>query len=116
LKYGLKGVIIRNDNGSQFLAHQVREAFKALEARQEFTHVATPEENAYIEAFHFIQQRELIDRFTFASFYEAKQHIEKYMHWYNYQRPHRALLGLTPMHKWEQGWAWLILKQRINPA
>lgn len=116
LKYGLQGVIIRNDNGSQFLAHQVREALKALEARQEFTHVATPEENVYIEAFHSIQQRELIDRFTFASFYEAKQHIEKYMHWYNHQRRHGALLGLTPIQKWEQGWAWLILKQRITPA
>jgi hypothetical protein len=45
--------------------------------KQEFTHVATPEENSYIEAFHSILQRELIDRFEFSSFYEAKQHIEK---------------------------------------
>jgi transposase InsO family protein len=116
LRYGLKGVIIRNDNGSQFIAHQVRETLKELEARQEFTHVATPEENAYIEAFHSIQQRDLIDRFSFTSFYEAKKHIEKYMHWYNYTRRHGSLQGLTPMQKWEQGWAWLILKQRIFPA
>ena len=50
-----------------------------LEAQQEFTHVATPEENAYIEAFHSILQRELIERYEFSSFYEAKLHLEKYM-------------------------------------
>lgn len=115
LRFGLKGVIIRNDNGSQFIAHQVREALRELEARQEFTHVATPEENAYIEAFHSIQQRELIDRFSFASYYEAKQHIEKYMHWYNQVRRHGALKGLTPMQKWELGWAWLTVKQLFEP-
>ena len=77
----LNGVIIRNDNGSQVLANQVRSFLIQLEAKQEFTHVATPEENSYIEAFHSILQRELIERFEFSSFYEAKQHLEKYMQW-----------------------------------
>ena len=116
LRFGLKGVIIRNDNGSQFVAHRVRETLRELEARQEFTHVATPEENAYIEAFHSIQQRELIDRFTFAGYYEAKQHIQKYMHWYNQVRRHGALKGITPQQKWEQGWAWLTVKQLFDPT
>lgn len=103
LRFGLKGVIIRNDNGSQFIAHKVREALKLMEAKQEFTHVATPEENAYIEAFHSIQQKELIDRHSFASFYDAKQHIRKYMHWYNRRRKHGAIGFVTPMQKWAQG-------------
>jgi transposase InsO family protein len=101
--YNLKGVIIRNDNGSQFLANQVRAFLQQLEAKQEFTHVATPEENAYIEAFHSILQREMIDRFEFSSFYEAKQHIEKYMEWYNYERKHRKLGRITPQQKWTAG-------------
>lgn len=116
LRFGLKGVIIRNDNGSQFIAGKVRQLLQDLEAKQEFTHVATPEENAYIEAFHSIQQRELIDRFTFASYYDAKQHIEKYMHWYNQIRRHGALRGITPMQRWEQGWAWLTVKQHFAPG
>lgn len=101
LRFGLKGVIIRNDNGSQFIAHKVREVLQSLEAKQEFTHVATPEENAYIEAFHSIEQSELIDRHSFSSFYDAKQHIEKYMHWYNFKRKHGAIGFITPMKKWE---------------
>jgi transposase InsO family protein len=103
LRFGLKGVIIRNDNGSQFIAHKVREVLQSLEAKQEFTHVATPEENAYIEAFHSIEQSELIDRHSFSSFYHAKQHIEKYMHWYNYRRKHGQIGFMTPMQKWAQG-------------
>ena len=54
VQYGIKGVNIRNDNGSQFIAHDVRQFLRAAEANQEFTHVATPEENSYIEAYHSI--------------------------------------------------------------
>jgi len=110
--YNLKGVIIRNDNGSQFLANQVRSFLVQLEAKQEFTHIATPEENAYIEAFHSILQRELIERFEFSSFYEAKQHIKNYMQWYNFERKHRRLGRITPQQKWKEGLSCSTDKQR----
>jgi len=44
LTHGLKGVTVRNDNGSQFIANKVRHYLRYLEANQEFTHIATPEE------------------------------------------------------------------------
>lgn len=116
LRFGLKGVIIRNDNGSQFIAHSVRTALQQLEAQQEFTHVATPEENAYIEAFHSIQQSELMDRFSFASYYDAKLHIEKYMHWYNHKRKHGAIGFITPMQKWAQGSSCSTVRQQFALA
>jgi putative transposase len=115
LCFGLKGVIIRNDNGSQFIANKVRQTLKDLEAKQEFTHVATPEENAYIEAFHSIQQRELMNRFEFASYYDARQHIEKYMHWYNSKRKHGAIGRMTPDQKWAQGLSWLTVRHPFKP-
>jgi hypothetical protein len=40
LLYGLKGVFVRNDNGSQFIANMVRQYLRSLEAHQEFTHLA----------------------------------------------------------------------------
>lgn len=116
LRFGLKGVIIRNDNGSQFLANSVRQTLKELEAKQEFTHVSTPEENAYIEAFHSIEQTELIDRFIFSSYYDARQHIQKYMYWYNYKRKHGAIGNITPMQKWEQGLSCSPVRQSFEPA
>ena len=38
-------------------------------ARQEFTHIATPEEKPYTEAFHSIVEREVIQRFEFSNYY-----------------------------------------------
>lgn len=116
LRFGLKGVIIRNDNGSQFIAHKVRQVLQDLEAKQEFTHVATPEENAYIEAFHSIEQSELMDRYVFASYYDAKQHIESYMRWYNQKRKHGAIGFITPMEKWAQGLSWQAVRQQYEPG
>lgn len=58
LRFGMKEIIIRNDNGSQFLAKRERQTLEEIEAKQEFTHVTTPQEKAYIEAFHSIEQSE----------------------------------------------------------
>ena len=71
-EYGIKGVTIRNDNGSQFIANNVKQYLRTAEANQEFTHIATPEENSYIEAFHSIIQREVIERYEFSGYFDAK--------------------------------------------
>jgi putative transposase len=52
-------VVIRSDNGSQFIANNVREYLGMIGVQQEFTHIATPEENAHIEAYHGIKKRSL---------------------------------------------------------
>lgn len=59
-KFGIRGVTIHNDNGSQFIANDVKQFLRTAEANQEFTHVATPEENSYIEAFHNIVTHGLV--------------------------------------------------------
>lgn len=102
LAHGLKGVVVRNDNGSQFIANKVRHYLRTLEAHQEFTHIATPEENSYIEAFHSIFEREVIQRYDFASFYEAKLTILEYMKFYNERRRHGSLNRKTPLQKWNE--------------
>lgn len=100
-QYGIKGVTVRNDNGSQFIANNVKQYLRSAEANQEFTHIATPEENAYIEAFHSIVQREVIDRFEFDGFYHAKQTLAAHGDWYDNRRFHRGI-QLVPKEKWEQ--------------
>ena len=102
LCHGLKGVTVRNDNGSQFIANKVRHYLRNLEARQEFTHIATPEENSYIEAFHSILEREVIKRFDFESFYEAKLTLSAYMIYYNNKRRHGSLKRKTPLQVWNE--------------
>jgi putative transposase len=91
-----KGIIIRNDNGSQFLAHNVRKYLKKMEVVQEFTHIATPEENSYIESLHSSLERELLQRSWFDSLYHARMKISDYYRIYNFRRKHRSLGRKSP--------------------
>jgi hypothetical protein len=102
LKHGLKRVVVKNDNGSQFIANMVRQYLRSLEAHQEFTHIATPEENSYIEAFHSILDREVIQQFVFESYYESKQTLSAYMNFYKTKRFHGRLKRKTPMQVWNE--------------
>lgn len=52
MEYKIEQETIRNDNGAQFIAQAVRQFLQENGVQQEFTLVATPEENAYIEALH----------------------------------------------------------------
>lgn len=61
-------VVIRSDNGSQFIAIRVREYLGLIGVQQEFAHVATPEENAHVEAYHGILKKEVFTRFDYRSF------------------------------------------------
>jgi transposase InsO family protein len=96
LEYKTEGMSLRNDNGSQFIAVAVRQFLKEKGISQEFSHVATPEDNAYIEALHSNLQREVIDRFEFDSIYHAQMIIDRYYKWYNEKRRHGSLKGKTP--------------------
>jgi putative transposase len=96
LEYKAEAMTLRNDNGSQFIANAVRQYLKDKGIYQEFSHVATPEDNAYIEALHSNIQREVIDRFEFDSIYHAQLIIARYYQWYNEKRRHGSLNGKTP--------------------
>ena len=74
----------------------VRQFLKDKGVTQEFTHVATPEENAYIEALHSNVQREVVERFEFESIYHAQMIFNRYYDWYNNHRKHGALGRKSP--------------------
>ena len=94
--------IIRSDNGSQFIAQRLREYLALMDLQQEFTHVATPEENAHVEAYHGILQRELFARFEYCSFLEVSHLIDRFVDYYNHKRRHDSLKQQTPEHKWKK--------------
>lgn len=101
-RFATEGIIIRNDNGSQFIAHSVRKYLKQVGMNQEFTHIATPEENAYIEALHSTLERDVISRYWFDSIYYAKMKIRDYYRVYNGKRKHRALNRKSPHQFWNE--------------
>lgn len=93
-------VVIRSDNGSQFIAKNVREYLGLIGVSQEFTHIATPEENAHIEAYHGILKKEVFQRFEYRTFGEIEKILKEYVLFYNNQRLHGLLGRITPMEKW----------------
>jgi transposase InsO family protein len=103
--YSIKGVIIRNDNGPQFIANVVKNFLRLAEVHQEFSHVATPQDNAYIEAYHSILDATVVQRFEFASYYDAKATLDRFVTRYNERRRHRSIDMMTPCEKWNAGYA-----------
>ncbi|MDM1039891.1 IS3 family transposase [Myroides odoratimimus] len=95
-----ESVVIRSDNGSQFIAKSVREYLSLIGVSQEFTHIATPEENAHIEAYHGTLKREIFDKYEYYTFGEIEQILKRYVVFYNNRRLHGLLGGITPMEKW----------------
>ncbi|WP_345375360.1 IS3 family transposase [Algivirga pacifica] len=95
-----KEVIIRSDNGSQFIAKEVREYLALVGVSQEFTHVATPEENAHIEAYHGTLRRDIFLRFEYRTFGEIEQILDQYVIFYNQERLHGMIGRIPPMERW----------------
>ncbi len=94
-------IVIRSDNGSQFIAKKVREYLGLVGVEQEFTHIATPEENAHIEAYHGILKKEVFNRFEYRTFGEIEKILKEYVRFYNHERLHGLLGRITPMEKWD---------------
>ena len=91
-----KKITIRNDNGSQFIANDVRGYFHYHGIKHEFTNIATPEDDGHIEAFHSIMEREFLQRNDYRSFDEMKAAIAGFMKCYNEVRLHGSLNYKTP--------------------
>jgi len=105
-------VVIRSDNGSQFIAKSVREYLGLIGVSQEFTHVATPEENAHIEAYHGILKKEIFQRFEYESFGQIEQILKRYVVFYNNERLHGLLGRVTPLEKWNKDKHLILMQNR----
>lgn len=88
-------VRVRNDNGSQFIAKSVQAFFADQGIAQEFTHVATPEENAHIESFHSILE-EAIGGLDFEGRVDLSEWLKTFYEFYNNIRLHSSICDLSP--------------------
>jgi len=97
-----KGVHIelRNDNGPQFGATQIREFFQENNINQVFTHPYTPQENGHVESFHKILEG-AIGKQVFWSFSDLEERLEVFYDKYNNKRLHGSIANLWPMKFWQ---------------
>lgn len=91
-----KGICVRSDNGSQFIATEVQEYFRDRQIKQEFTKPATPQQDAHIEAYHSIMESCVCQRFEFNDLKDAKRILEEFRNFYNFERIHGRIDYQSP--------------------
>ena len=92
----ISAVRMRSDNGTQFICNTVENFLSMMNIPHERIHPATPKEDAHIESFNSILEREVIRRFEFESFEEGESTIGRFIEFYNSERLHSAIGYITP--------------------
>jgi putative transposase len=97
---------LRSDNGSEFIANQLRQWLTRLGVRTLFIEPGSPWENDYVESFNGKMRDELLDREIFFTLQEAKVLSARWKEEYYHIRPHSALGYHPPSPQ-----AWLLVPQ-----
>jgi transposase InsO family protein len=95
-RQGIRIERVITDNGSAYTSFAVRDACRAAAVRHTRTKPRHPWTNGRAERFIGTIQRECAYRDQFTSDAERALSIALFVPWYNTERPHRALRGLTP--------------------
>ena len=98
----IKNVRIRSDNFTRHVSRIVELFLSSSNIAHERIHPATPKEDAQIESFNSILEKEVIRRFEFSSFEDADNTISRFIEFYNSERLHSAIDYRTPMEVYEK--------------
>jgi putative transposase len=91
-----KPVIIRSDNGREFIAATVVDWLAERGVTAAFIAKASPQQNCYVERFNGSMRDELLNGELFHTVLEARVVIGDWIEGYNRSRPHRSLGMMTP--------------------
>lgn len=93
-------VMLRTDNGSQFISNGLAKYCKSEDINHEFTHVATPEENSYVESLFSCVEKEVVLAYEFDSIHHAREVFNRYFLFHNTKRRRHALGRKCPAEYW----------------
>lgn len=88
---------IRCDNGPEFISREFQNWCKGNNINILYTQPGCPTQNSYIERFNGSYRRAVLDAYIFRTLDEVRELTEKWMNYYNNERPHDALNNLAPM-------------------
>ena len=91
------GLLFHSDRGAQYTAFAFQKLLKKLQIEQSFSPAGKPNHNAVMESFFSSLKREELYRSNYRSVEEFKKGVEKYMYFYNNERPHSTLGYKTPI-------------------
>ena len=95
---GMHNLILRTDNGPQYISREFRESMKLLGIKSEYIQKHTPEDNGDIESFHNSIKTDYIWPNEFRDFHEASVEIGRAFSDYNECRPHSSIDYLPPRY------------------
>lgn len=87
----------RTDNGPEFISKEFREWCADKGIGIQFIQPGRPMQNGYIERFNRTFRENILDAYLFENIMQVQILAEEWMQDYNYNRPHEALGGKTPM-------------------
>ena len=88
---------IRSDNGSEFIAKELRKWLQRVGVKTAYIEPGSPWENGYIESFNGKLRDELLNGEIFDTILEAKVLTEMWRKHYNNIRPHSSLNFSPPV-------------------
>ena len=89
-------LVLRTDNGPQYISHEFRNVMKLLGIKLEYIQKHTPEDNGDIESFHNSIKTDYIWPNEFMDFHDASIAIGNAFTDYNERRPHSSIDYLPP--------------------
>lgn len=99
-------IIIRTDNGPQFIAKKLAVALDSIGLTHEYINPGTPQQNGHIESFHSTVTRLVCNRNIFMDLNHARSIFHEFFFAYNNTRVMKALLYYPPkqfLKYWKSG-------------
>lgn len=96
---GVKVKRLLTDNGGVFRSKLFTAACRALGIEQKFTRPYRPQTNGKAERFIQSALREWAYAFTYQNSEQRTQQLDRWIHHYNWHRPHQGIHGAAPMSR-----------------
>lgn len=91
-----RDLIFHSDRGANYVSITFQKCLSSLGVIQSFSNPGTPYDNSVMESFFSSLKRESLYRTDFTSEKNFKQTVDKYISFYNHERPHSIIKYKTP--------------------
>lgn len=95
-RHPTKSLLFHSGQGSNYTSGQFRKLLKSYSIQQSFSNPGTPYDNSVMESFFGGFKREELYRHEYTSIKSFRESVDKYMSFYNNERPHSILSNRTP--------------------